>query len=93
MGKNKVNIAYIALKTIMFVLIAFFATDAIMQFISYSFYKGDRQLKEVAYEPVEIQINESLYGYGYNMDTEDNKVILFFKISPPRPPYFRIILF
>ena len=78
MRKKKVNIAYIVLKIIMFVLIAFFATDAIMQFISYSFYKGDRQLKEVAYEPVEIQINESLYGYGYNMDVEDNKVILFF---------------
>jgi hypothetical protein len=78
MGKKKVNIAYIVLKIIMFVLIAFFATDAIMQFISYSFYKGDRQLKEVAYEPVEIHINESLYGYGYNMDVEDDKVILFF---------------
>ena len=41
MRKKKVNIAYIVLKIIMFVLIAFFATDAIMQFISYSFYKGD----------------------------------------------------
>ena len=78
MEKKKVNIAYIVLKIIMFVLIAFFATDAIMQYISYSFYKGDRQLKKVAYEPVEIQINESLYGYGYNMDVEDDKVILFF---------------
>ena len=78
MRKKKVNMAYIVLKIIMFVLIAFFATDAIMQFISYSFYKGDRQLKEVAYEPVEIQINESLYGYGYNMDVEDDKVILCF---------------
>ena len=38
MGKKKVNMAYIVLKIIMFVLIAFFATDAIMQFISYSFY-------------------------------------------------------
>ena len=78
MRKKKVNTAYIILKIIMFVLIAFFATDAIMQFISYSFYKGDRQLKKVTYEPVEIQFNESLYGYGYNMDADDNKVILFF---------------
>ncbi|MCR5767008.1 MAG: hypothetical protein K6G45_00755 [Lachnospiraceae bacterium] len=31
MGKKKVNIAYIVLKIIMFVLIAFFATDANMQ--------------------------------------------------------------
>lgn len=68
MGKKKVNIAYIVLKIIMFVLIAFFATDAIMQFISYSFYKGDRQLKDVIYEPVEILINESLHGYGYDLD-------------------------
>jgi len=72
------NIAYIILKVTMYVLIVFFATDAIMQFISYSFYRGDRQLKKVTYEPVEIRINESLYGYGYNMDLEEEKVILFF---------------
>jgi len=78
MRKKKVNTAYIVLKIIMFVLIAFFATDAVMQYISYSFYKGDRQLKEVTYEPLEIKFNESLYGYGYNMDSDDGKVILFF---------------
>ena len=38
----------------MWTLIAFFSTDAIMQYISYSFYKGDRQLANVAYIPVEI---------------------------------------
>jgi len=78
MEKKKVNVAYIILKTIMFVLIAFFAADAIMQAISYSFYKGNRQLKETAYEPVEIQINESLYGYGYNLTSDAEEVILFF---------------
>ena len=72
------NVAYIILKIIMIVLIVYFATDLIMQTISYSFYKGDKQLKEVTYNPTEIRINDSLYGYGYNLDAESDKVILFF---------------
>ena len=72
------NIIYIILKIVMIVLIVYFATDFIMQTISYSFYKGDKQLKEVSYTPEEIQIGESLYGYGYNMDADSDKVILFF---------------
>lgn len=70
--------AYIILKIIMIVLIVFFAADAIMQTVSYSFYKGDRQLKDVAYEPVKIQISESLYGYGYDLGSDSDKVILIF---------------
>ncbi len=62
----------------MWTLIAFFSTDAIMQYISYSFYKGDRQLANVAYIPVEISYNDSLSGYGYNLDSQSDKVILFF---------------
>lgn len=62
----------------MWTLIAFFSTDAIMQYISYSFYKGDRQLANVAYIPVEISYNDSLSGYGYNLDIQSDKVILFF---------------
>lgn len=72
------NIAYFILKIVMIVLIVYFATDFIMQTISYSFYKGDRQLQEVTCTPEEIQIGESLYGYGYNMDADSDKVILFF---------------
>ena len=52
--KKKVSVGYIILKIIMWVLIVFFATDAIMQFISYSFYKGNRRLDKVEYEPVAI---------------------------------------
>ena len=73
--ENKImNAGYIILKIVMWVLIVFFVSDTIMQFISYSFYKGDRQLKEVACNPVKIQINDSLYGYGYNLDSEGNFV-------------------
>ena len=75
---RKMSIVYIILKILMWTLIAFFSTDAIMQYISYSFYKGDRQLANVAYIPVEISYNDSLSGYGYNLDTQSDKVILFF---------------
>ena len=69
---------YVILKIVMWVLVTFFASDAVMQFISYSFYKGDRQLKDVKYSPVKLEINDSLTGYGYNLDVEADKVILFF---------------
>ena len=77
-GKKKVSAVYIILKVIMWVLIVFFATDSIMQFISYSFYKGDKRIKNVDFKPEEIQINDSLSGYGYNLDADSDKVILFF---------------
>ncbi|MBQ5434147.1 MAG: hypothetical protein IIU30_11970, partial [Treponema sp.] len=82
MEKKKVSVAYVLLKTVMIVLIIFFASDGLMQFISYSFYKGDRKFKEVRYEPIELEIKtsgkESLYGYGYNLDSKSSSVILFF---------------
>lgn len=76
--KKKVSIVYVVLKIFMWVLIVFFATDLVLQFISYSFYKGDKRLKNVDYNPTEIQINEALSGYGYNLDVPSDKVILFF---------------
>lgn len=76
--KRRMSTGYIILKIIMWMLIIFFATDAIMQFISYSFYKGDRRLKDIVFEPETIQINESLTGYAYNQDVKSDKVILFF---------------
>lgn len=82
MEKKRVSVAYAVLKIIMIVLIVFFASDAVIQFISYSFYKGDRKFKEVKYEPIELEIKaggkEELYGYGYNLDSKSDSVILFF---------------
>ena len=56
MEKKRLNVAYVVLKIIMIVLIIFFASDGLIQFISYSFYKGDRKFKEVKYEPIELEI-------------------------------------
>ena len=66
------------LKIIGIYCVSVFSTDTVMKTVSYSFYKGDRQLEDVPYVPEEIQINDSLYGYGYNLQAESDKVILFF---------------
>ena len=66
------------LKIIGIYCVSLFSTDTVMQTISYSFYKGDRNLNDVRYIPEEIQINDSLSGYGYNLQTQSDKVILFF---------------
>ena len=55
------------LKIIGIYCVSLFSTDTVMQAISYSFYKGDRNLNDVRYIPEEIQINDSLSGYGYNL--------------------------
>ena len=57
----------------------YLATDCVMQNISYSFYKGDRQLKEIKYEPEAIQINEKLSGYGYNLEKDSDKIREFIR--------------
>ena len=66
------------LKIIGIYCVSLFSTDTVMQTISYSFYKGNRNLNDVRYIPEEIQINDSLSGYGYNLQTQSDKVILFF---------------
>ena len=76
--EKKMSALYVILKIVMWVLVTFFASDAVMQFISYSFYKGDRQLKDVKYSPAKLELNDSLTGYGYNLDVDADKVILFF---------------
>ena len=48
---KSMNAAYVILKILMWVLIVLFAGDFIMQTISYSFYKGDRNLEQVTFQP------------------------------------------
>lgn len=72
------NIVYTILKSITIIFIVFFTMDAVMENISYSFYKGDWEMEDVVYTPAEIQISETLFGYGFNMDMDSDKVILFF---------------
>lgn len=66
------------LKILCIYCVLLFFMDTVMQTISYSFYKGDRKLNQVTYIPQEIQINDSLFGYGYNLQAESDKVILCF---------------
>ena len=70
--------AYVILKILMWVLIVLFAGDLIMQTISYSFYKGDRNLEQVTFLPEKIQVADDLIGYGYSLEQESNHVILCF---------------
>ena len=75
---GKVSIWYIILKIVMIILIVYFLTDAVMQFITYRFYKGNWKKEAVAYKPEEIQINEELSGYGYDLERDSDKIVLFF---------------
>lgn len=72
------EIIRILLKILMWFLIIEFLCNFIMQNISYSFYKGAKKTNEISYVPQFIQFNDSLTGYGYNLDKASDKVILFF---------------
>ena len=75
---KNMNVAYIILKILMWILIVLFIGDFVMQTISYSFYKGDRKLQQVTFQPERIQIDDGLIGYGYALEQESNNVILCF---------------
>ena len=75
---KSMNAAYVILKTLMWVLIFLFAGDFVMQTISYSFYKGDRNLKQVTFQPEKIQVDDGLIGYGYALERDSDHVILCF---------------
>lgn len=78
MEVRTMNVTYTVLKILMWALIILFAGDFIMQTISYSFYKGDRKLKETAFAPEAVQISDNLTGYGYDLDKDSDRVILCF---------------
>ncbi|MBE5962762.1 MAG: alpha/beta hydrolase [Lachnospiraceae bacterium] len=62
----------------MWILIIGFGCNFVMQTISYSFYKGAKQIKDASYIPVSISFNKNLTGYGYSLEKESEQVILFF---------------
>ncbi|NLM19407.1 MAG: alpha/beta hydrolase [Clostridiaceae bacterium] len=46
--------------------------------ISYSFYKGKKQMDKVNVTPQKINYKDKLTGYGYNLTNESNTIILCF---------------
>ena len=77
-GKKKMEIIRSILLVLMWVLIIGFLCNAVMQKVSYSFYKNAKKMTEISYEPQFIEFNDTLTGYGYNLDKPSDKVILFF---------------
>lgn len=75
---KKMNVATILLKIILWAVILLIVGDIVMQTISYSFYKGDRKLETVNFTPVKIQIADGLTGYGYHLESDSDRMILFF---------------
>ncbi|MBO5349357.1 MAG: alpha/beta fold hydrolase [Clostridia bacterium] len=49
-----------------------------MQKIAYSFYKGNKNLDKTTFKPEKIQFNDKLTGYGYNLNSDANHIILMF---------------
>ncbi|MEO1772493.1 hypothetical protein [Candidatus Enterococcus ferrettii] len=68
----------LTLKIIMWVLIVYFSCNFIMQTISYSFYKNAEKLKKVDLDPIKLNFNEQLSGYGCNLDAKSDKLIFYF---------------
>ena len=62
----------------MWVLIAGFACNFVMQTVSYSFYKRADKMTDITSVPQYIQMTDKLTGYGYNLEASSDKVILFF---------------
>ena len=76
--KSKMELCRIILKILMWALIAGFGCNLVMETISYSFYKNVKQMKQIDFTPKYIQFSEKLSGYGYNLTSESDNIILFF---------------
>lgn len=76
--KKKMETCRIILMIFMWILILGFVCNIVMQTVSYSFYKNAKQDINAAFLPKHIQLNEKLSGYGYNLENNSDKVILFF---------------
>lgn len=55
-----------------------FGCNFVMQKVSYSFYKSAKQKTSVKYVPEHIMMSDKLSGYGINIDTTSDGIILFF---------------
>ncbi|HHX04404.1 MAG TPA: alpha/beta fold hydrolase [Tissierellia bacterium] len=66
------------LKVLMWILVIGFGSNMILQTISYSFYKKAKKLDHVDSTPIPIAFSDDLSGYGANLDSPSEDVILFF---------------
>ncbi len=66
------------LKIIMWLLISGFLVNYVFRTISYSFYKGNRQMEKVHVIPQKIYYTDKLTGYGHNLAKDSNSLILCF---------------
>lgn len=77
--ERKMDIIRVLLKVTMWLLVAGFGCNFIMQTISYSFYKRAKKMTDVSSTPQFIRFTGELTGYGNNPDAKNKeKVILFF---------------
>lgn len=65
-------------KVFFWLLVAGLGCNFALQSISYAFYKKAKPMKEVDFTPEYIQFNDKLSGYGYNLTSAADKLILFF---------------
>ena len=78
MEGRRMELVRILLKVLMWILIIGFGCNCIMQIISYGFYKNAKKFKDIIYVPEQIQLTDSLTGYGYHREAQTNGIILFF---------------
>lgn len=75
---KKMEIIRVILKILLWFLIIEFGCNFVMQTISYGFYKWAKNKADVAYTPQYLQMTDTLTGYGYNLDSKADEIILYF---------------